>query len=68
MEKININKCIEIIWGNKNAKMKLTKIDDDVFVCFDNGLQELVGQLFNGVAIFLFNEPGQYLLLLAQIP
>lgn len=47
--------------------MKLTKIDDDVFVCFDNGLQELVGQLFNGVAIFLFNEPGQYLLLLAQI-
>ncbi len=44
--------------GNENAKMKLTKIDDDVFVCFDNVLQELVGQLFNGVAILLFNEPG----------
>lgn len=49
------------------VEVELTEINDDVFVGLDYVLQQLISQLFDSVAIFLFNEPTEYLFLLAQV-
>jgi len=45
----------------------ITEEDDDVFVVFDDGIHQLVRQFFNRVAGFLFNQPIEDRLLLAQV-
>ena len=44
-----------------------TEINDDVFVGFDDVIQQLVRQLLDRVAVFLLHQPGQDRFFLAQI-